>query len=193
MMRYVIGIVLLLSTICSAGDFDYWLTDSLSFTQVNLNVVQQIRFSDDSATFIQYTGLGKKLNSHVSTAIWHKYITTLHTGYAAGWNDAHRVVGDLAFSGKLSAMKVSNRSRLEYGLSKYAWIYRNKTKLSLGPVFISDEVFFLDGLRENRLIGGVAFDINESSKLAFFCMERTKKYKSWNSSNILGATIKIRF
>jgi hypothetical protein len=192
----------------ASDNSEYWVTCTFSVKvnkQVKLNLLEEFRIKSDEGfyTYVQYVGMGYKINNYFDTAIWYKLVSSEKNQH---WSDSHRFDIDGTLKWDINGFNLSNRSRLERNTTTSSWLYRDRIKLEKGiklfnksfAPYVFNE-FFLDirpnsGYHENRASVGFSTYFIRSSKLAIYYMSRAKKSKgNWSSADIIGTTVGFYF
>ena len=196
MLKFVLFIIVL-CTWCSSAHASYWNLHTFNFSiteDTTIKIVDEFRYDSGLHTFVQYVGLEKILNENVSIAGWHKLVEKRGERH---WIESHRAVGDIILKKKILSSTFTNRSRFEYGLTDTLWLYRNRSKISLFPVFVSNESFFRlhpdNEFYENRFSVGITSKFLFGSKMSVYYMLRIKESDNWKRSNIVGLSLKYSF
>ncbi len=173
--------------------------------QMKLNLLEESRIKSGQGfyTYVQYVGMGYKINDYFDTAIWYKLVSSEKN---QNWSESHRFDIDGTLKWNINGFNLSNRSRVERNTTTSSWLYRDRIKLekamklfnkSFIP-FVSNE-FFLDirsnsGYHGNRASIGLSTRFIWSSKLTVYYMSRAKKSKgNWSSADIIGTTVGLYF
>lgn len=208
-LPFLAVLLCLSSKVYADDDTERWLTGTLSVKlneKVKLQLIEQLRLKHDMGnfyTYVQYAGVGYKLNDHFDTALWYKLVSSKAD---QKWSETHRFDIDGTLSFNLGDFKVSDRSRFERNTNAGSWLYRNRLKVQKKirlfnrdfTPFVSNE-FFLDlepedGYHENRGSVGFSTKFFWDTKLSAYYMSRNKKKDgSWSNANILGTTLGLSF
>ncbi len=196
-------------SLTSAGDnSEYWGTCTFSVKvneQVKLDLLEESRIKSGQGfyTYVQYIGMGYKINDYFGTAIWYKLVSSEKN---KNWSESHRFDIDGTLKWNVDGFNLSNRSRLERNTTTSSWLYRDRIKLEKGiklfnkvftPYLFNEFFLYIkpnSGYHENRASIGFSTRFIWSSKLAIYYMSRAKKSKrSWNSADIIGTTVGLYF
>jgi len=192
----------------ASDNSEYWGTCTFSVKvneNVKLDLLEEFRMKGDEGfyTYVQYVGMGYKINDYFDTAIWYKLVSAEKNQH---WSESHRFDVDGTLKLNINGFKLSNRSRLERNTTASSWLYRDRIGLekevklfnkSFVP-YLSNE-FFLDispnsGYHENRASVGFSTYFIWGSKLAIYYMSQAKKSEgSWSSADIIGTTLGFYF
>jgi hypothetical protein len=192
-----------------ADDWEVWPDNTIKVKlndKVSLDFLNQFRVHDDMSTFytyVLYAGSYIKINKYIDTAVWYKFVESKKHNH---WEASHRYDIDGIVKYDFEWIKLSDRSRFEHNVTKNAWLYRNRIKVSQGfdiykhtftPYFSNE--FFIDfgsdgGYHENRATVGITTGFIYGTKIGVYYMSRaTKSGGEWNNANVLGVSTGITF
>lgn len=195
------------------GDFQYWNTESVSWTisdRWNAKLEEEFRFGDGGGDFYyQYSDLGLTYSGLVDWLdLGINYRQIFEKDGSNKWGYENRPHLNITFKGKVNDWSLSNRSRFEYRNKEEGndgWRYRNKstikipikfTRFDIQP-YMADEIFIdfdKEDLTVNRLYGGFSFKITKNLKgEIFYLWQSTKSSGKWSCLNVLGTNIKFSF
>ena len=192
-----------------AGEYwmKYLVTVKVNET-VGLFARPQFRFRNDFNDYYfmsAWAGSRLRIFSWLEIAPQYCYKTT--ESASGRWTHANYLACDLTPKIIVGDLKITDRSRVMYGLDDYIWIYRNRIKIAysfkncLGGhglvIFTAAEGFWNDqgdGLFENRWETGVGAKLVKEVGLDISYIYRNKK-KSGNrvKSHIICSLLKFQF
>ena len=215
---FVKALLLFLSSVAFAGinehrDFQLWIFDSISKEISDKNTLfieSEVRFADDASNF--HIGYIQALLRH-EIRPWLFIVPGYRQLWVRGSNTAPvRTTYNPFIDGviKLSFehFVLFDRNRLQYVIFEQLEnrvVYRNRIYLTtiktfgraIARPFISDEVFFVEGLgfEQNRISVGLALaaESDASPKLFYMLRHRKDLLRSWEYQNILGLMLFVNF
>lgn len=211
-----LGIYLGLSSVITAfayedGDWQFWNTEGIEGNIVEhgkVTLAEEFRFGGNMGElYYHHTdgGLTYKLSDGLHLGLNYRQIYEKKKGE---WKEGKRPHINGTIEWKWQGFRLKNRNRFEYRIcegKEDVWRYRSKLTITV-PVkwieagtqfYLADEIFVsLDKgeFNRNRLYAGFNARLMKYLKgSVFYLWQTSKKYEAWNSSNILGVTLKVIF
>jgi len=192
------------------GDRQYWneCIFELSLCQpVTLEAASEQQFVDDMSDFALYNVTiepSYKLTSRTSLGLGYRYEREKEEGE---WATENRYWVHHSIKWPVVQCKMKLKSTFEFRdlVDEDEWRFRTKLtverKLRLGwfaaTPFVSEEPFYdleQNEWNQNRVAGGLSFDLAEGVELSLYCLNKSKKSDDeWKSTNVVGTEMVFSF
>lgn len=195
------------------GDFQIWNTEVEEIQikkDLKLLLEQEFRWADNASEFYyQHYDIGLNYSLNKNWALGGGYRQIYSRTGSQAWLSESDPYAYLTYFGQLLGLKFDNRFRFHYQYFSYkkdTGVYRNRltikpswklTKLEIQP-YMSDETYIMIGnavgFNQNRLTGGLTFNITKNLKAdVYYMLLSSKSASRWKDYNVLGTKVKVSF
>lgn len=196
MIRYIILFlpIFVFAKINQNGDVQFW---HMEYFQKNVSefisykLQTEARIGDDISKpyFFYLQGQYSYDNGFLEIAPGYRQI--LSRNYGISWGTTYSPLLAVTLKKKFSNYKLSDRNMVQYLIDseQTRWLYRNMLRIDFpSSLYLSDEVFFLEGngFMQNRFYLGYKLNISKKMDFSFFYLLRHLDIHGWKHHNILG-------